>query len=262
MSAYLSDLLQLYAFSTGRRLFAQRKTKELAAAAGLSALESHCSTALAHDQNTLDMEAKWAGHKPSRIHGPGAKKVDVLIDISLSALDSALEAETRDTGDGDPLSQSAVELRHLLFPMGLAAVTRAVYVEELAEAERILGVLTSPKWSQTVSDLGLNRRVSKLSALSDQYRAAVGGKDDKLMFEELKTARAQGQALLLQTMAMILGLHPSDSEMDVAGRKKLMGPILAQQEAIRIYLKTRRSVPDVNPATGETEGEAEPEGNG
>lgn len=256
MSAYLSDLISLYAFSTGRRLFAQGQTKTHAAKAALTSLENHCSAAIAHDQNTLVMEAKWAGTKPSRMYGPGAKKADVLIDVALGALDSALEAETRDASDGDPLGQSALELRFALFPMGLAAVTKAVYVEELAEAERILDVLQSPKWSQTVQDLGLHRRMNKLGALVGQYRTAVGAKDDKIVFEELKAMRAQGQALLHQSVAMILGLHPSDSAADVAARKQLLGPILAQNDAIRMYLKTRRSVPDVNPETGEPQGEA------
>ena len=262
MSAYLADLLQLYLFSTGRRIFAHQQTKEKAKAAGLAALENHCDAALAHDQGTLEMECKWAGAKPSRMYGPGAKKIDMLTDIALGAFDSALEAETRDAGDGDPLGQSAVELRHELFPMGLGAVTQAVYVEELAEAERILGVVNSPKWSQVVSDLGLSRRVSKLNALLGQYRTAIEGKDNKIAFGELKASREKGQALLLQTAAMILGLHPSDSEVDVAARKNLLGPILAQNEAIRMYLRSRRSVPDVNPETGEPAGEAPPQGNG
>lgn len=255
MSAYLSNLINLYIFSTGRRIFALSQIKAKAAAASLGPLESHCSAALAHDQKTLGLEAEWAGNKSPRLYPPEARKIDVLIDTSLGALEVALDAETRDVSADDPLGQSAVQLHHELFPAGVGAITTANYVEELAEAERIVGILQSPKWAQVVSDLGLNRRVAKLSALTQKYRSALGGKANPIIFDQIKEAREKGQNFLLQTVAIILGLHPSDSEADIQARTELMGPILAQNEAIRLYLKARRAVPDVNPETGEPAGE-------
>jgi hypothetical protein len=71
-----------------------------------------------------------------------------------------------------------------------------------------------------------------------------------ISFGEVKDARTQGQQLLLQAVAMILGLFPSESAADQAGRAKLLGPILRQNEAIRVYLRSRRNVEDVDPDTG------------
>lgn len=258
MSAYLAQLIHLYIFPTGRRLFAHSQSKTLAAAAGHTALEAHCTAALAHDQQTQSLEAQWSGNKGPRRYAPEAKKTDVLIDICLGALDDALDAEIRDATPGDMLGQAAVQLRHELFPQGVGAVTGAVYVNELAEAERIVGLLQSAKWSPTVKDLGLSRRVDKLVGLTQQYRSALGLTVKPVTYEQVKEARDKGQELLLQTAAMIMGLHPSDSGADVAGRTSLMGPILAQNEAIGLYLRARRAVPEVNPETGE----ALPEGEG
>lgn len=76
----------------------------------------------------------------------------------------------------------------------------------------------------------------------------------------VKTARATGQSLLLQAVAMILGLHPSDGAEDLAARAQLLGPILKQNEAIRDYLRARKAVQDVNPETGEVETSPAPAG--
>lgn len=45
-------------------------------------------------------------------------------------------------------------------------------------------------------------------------------------------------------VAMILGLYPSGSDADTAARAKLLGPVLRQNELIRAYMRSRRSVGD------------------
>jgi hypothetical protein len=72
-------------------------------------------------------------------------------------------------------------------------------------------------------------------------------------FGQVRAARAQGQAHLLEAVAMIIGKYPKSSAEDVAARVALLGPILQQNEAIRAYLKSRRSVQDVDPETGEVD---------
>jgi len=63
-------------------------------------------------------------------------------------------------------------------------------------------------------------------------------------------ARAEGQDFLLQSVVMILARHRTRSPQDIAARTALLGPVLEQNEAIRLYLKARRTVQDVNPETG------------
>jgi hypothetical protein len=72
------------------------------------------------------------------------------------------------------------------------------------------------------------------------------------MFGTVKAARAQGQDLLLQTVAMIVGAFPKSTPDHVAARTALLSPIMRQNEAIRQYMRGRRggAVADVDPETG------------
>jgi len=105
--------------------------------------------------------------------------------------------------------------------------------------------------------LGLSRRVARIETLEPHYRSAVADPANTVAFTEVKKARLQGQSLLLQAVALVLGKYPSDGDADVAARDRLLAPILRQNEAIRDYLRTRRPVVEINPDTGEPEGSTE-----
>ena len=250
MDATLSALLQFYIFSTGRRLFALTEVQKLASAEGHTAVATHCDVALAHDRDTLQKEARWSSDKSAPQYTPDAKQVDILIDVALGALRDSLDADARDAAPGDALSESAAQLSQLLFPNGLAAVTNAPFVEQLAEVQRILTCLQSAEWASVVNDLGLGRRVARLADLEKRYASAIATTTKSISFAEVKNARTKGQQLLLQTVAMILGLYPSANESDVAARTKLLGPVLRQNELIRAYMRSRRTVEDIDPDTG------------
>lgn len=254
MDATLSALLNFYIFSTGRRLFALKQVKQAAETAGFAALATHCDAAIAHDNSVRTLEARWLGQNPEALHSPEARQIDLLVDTALGALRDGIDAAARGSAPDDPLGAAAVKLNDTLYPAGnVAAITTLPMIEELAQVERIVEAAGSPAWSATVQDLGVSRQVARLAALLPSYRAALGAPAGKVSFAEVKDARARGQVLLLQAAAMILGRHPSDEPADLAGRKALLGPILAQNEAIRAYLRARRSVEDVNPDTGEVE---------
>jgi hypothetical protein len=253
MDMTLATLLSFYAFSTGRRLFAMTEVKNAALASGLAALAAHCDVAIAHDQGTRDREARWASDKNAAQYSPEARQIDLLIDSALGALRDAIHAEARDSGPGDALGEAAAKLEKEAFPAGLAAITTLPFVEEHAEVERIIALLQSPAWGTVIQDLGLSRRLARVVELEAPYRAAIALPTKTVTFDEVKAARAKGQSLMLQAVAMILGLHPSDGDADLAGRKALLGPIVKQNEAIRAYLRARRAIEDVDPTTGELE---------
>lgn len=253
MDATLSALLVFYAFSTGRRMFALRQVKQAAQAAGHVDLAAHCEAAITQDSEVRAMEARWAGQGPEAQFGPEAKQLDVTVDGALAALRDGLDAAARASEPGDPLGDAAVELADKLFPRGLAEITKLPFVEELAEVGRVLQTVTGPEWAPKVADLGIGRHVQRLSALEPKYRAALENPGAKLSYAAVKEARSKGQSRLLQAVAMILGLHPSDAPQDVAARGQLLGPVLRQNEAIREYLRLRRPVQDVDPATGQLE---------
>ncbi|MDC3958087.1 hypothetical protein [Polyangium jinanense] len=130
------------------------------------------------------------------------------------------------------------------------AVTSLPFVEELGEVQRILSRVDEPDYKALVIELGLTRHVLRLRDLEGKYRAAIEGLGGQVTYAQVKDARAKGQSLMLQAVAMILGEYPSDSDADRKARGALLGPILVQNEAIRRYLRERKPIEDVNPETG------------
>ncbi len=250
MDATLSALLRFYVFSTGRRLFALAEVQKLADEAGHASLGAHCAAAIAHDRDTLQKEAQWSNDKSASQYAPEAKQIDIVMDVALGALRDSLEADARDAAPGDVLGEAAAKLLHVLFPQGLAAVTNAPFVDQLADVQRIITCLQSAEWTSVVNDLGLGRRITRLVDLEKRYAAAIALATKTISFAEVKDARSKGQHLMLQAVAMILGLYPSDSDADTAARAKLLGPVLRQNELIRAYMRSRRNVEDIDPDTG------------
>lgn len=257
MPTHLASLLAFYVFSTGRRLFALQEVKKLAVADTFTSLTSHCDLAIEHDLATRVTEARWAGRKTGAQYSPLARQIDISIDTAVSALHDGLELEAKNSAPDDPLGQQAETLRQTLFPNGVAGVTALNYVDELAEVERILRTVKSAEWAPVISTLGLSRRVARIETLEPQYRSAVADPANTLAFIEVKAARARGQSLMLQAVAIILGKYSSDNETDLAARGKLLAPIFRQNDAIRDYLRARRPVVDINPDTGQPEGSSD-----
>lgn len=253
MDGTLASILSFYIFSSGRRLFAMQQVKSAAQTAGFNALASHADACVAHDRATRDLEAKWAGQKTGTSYAPEARQIDIYVDAALTALRDGIDSQIKASAPGDPLGEAAQRLSEELFPKGAGAITSLPYVEELAELQRVLGRVQHPEWAAVIGDLGLGRQVARLAALEAQYGAALVGGGSQVTFAQVKDARAKGQSLMLQAVAMALGQHPSDGEADRKARNGLLAPIFAQNEAIRSYLRQRKAIEDVNPDTGEVE---------
>ena len=253
MDSMLVSLLNFYAISTGRRIFALRQVHTRAGERGFPALQTHCALALEHDRAAHELEARWAAqqHAAPAVDAPHLQRVDGLVDRSLTAFRDGALANATVAAPGDDLPVRVDGLLRELFPAGLGAVTSLPYVEELAAVERILGALQGPR-APLVGELGLERHAARLAQLAVEYRAALEApKAAALDFGTVRAARARGQELLLQAVAMILGAHPGSTPEDNEGRAALLAPILQQNEAIRQYLRSRRNVEDVDPETGE-----------
>jgi hypothetical protein len=71
-------------------------------------------------------------------------------------------------------------------------------------------------------------------------------------YREVQAARREGQEYLREAIAMILGRYYRSRDPEhVAARAVLLAPIAQQSAAIRAYRRTRRSLRDVDPDTGE-----------
>lgn len=262
MSSSLSTLFDIYLFPTGRRLFALGQVAGRANARGFHELGKHCTDAVLQDRACLALERRWdglaaesRGKAPPKVPAAGAPldaaSVDPLVDNTLTAIRDHAVSQTAGAPPNDPIHATVAKLLKAIFPAGVQEVTRLAFVLELAAVDDIVGLLQSQEHAPVVKELGLVRLATRLADLAVVYRAAIGAPDEStLVFGDVRAARIEGQDRLLEAIALVLGRHHGKTAVDVAAREDLLGPILAQNEAIRAAMKARRSVVDVNPETG------------
>ena len=256
MTADLGTLLNLYVFSTGRRLFALQQVQKLAKDRGLADLDAHIAGALQHDGQTLALEKQWETSGASAPKGEAAR-IDTLVDRTLSALRDAAQAQAEGAEPGDEIAEMADAFLKTLFPAGVAAITNLSFIEELAVIDSMIIKLKGPL-APAVKELGLTRLAKRLTSLADEYRGALSAPSPALKFGEVRAARARGQEMLLEAVAMILGKHPLSTNQDLTARTSLLGPILKQNEEIGQAMRARRALADVDPATGAPANSAPP----
>lgn len=257
----LSSLFNFYVFPTGRRVFALGQVAAIAKASGHSDLAKHCNAAVAEDRKCLAAERKWAGYvaemrgKVAAVPRAGSleakKKVDALVDRTLTAIRDNADNMRAGAPDDDPIHGMVLGFQKEIFPSGLQAVTGLPFVEELAAVEDILDKLASPTVAPIVEELHLGKLVERLKEVTKKYRAVLVPAPKGMSFDEVRRARSEGQDRLLHAVSMIVCKHPASTAKDVEARAALLEPILAQNAAIGATMRTRATVTDVNPETGE-----------
>lgn len=258
MDTSLSSLINVYTLSTGRRLLALGQVQKAAKECGFKELVAHCQQAQEHDRKTRATESIWAQASTAPVGNAALQRIDYQLDRTLVAIRDGAQAHAEGAADGDVETPARVaKLLSAIFPYGVTAVTRATFVDELSAVERILEQVKDPELASIVEELGLVRLVKQLARQAVEYRRALEVPDGrKKSFGDVRAARAKGQHHVLVAVVMILARYPGDSPEEAAARGALLGPIVAQNEAVRLYLKARRAVQDVNPETGEIEQDA------
>lgn len=254
MDVSLGTLIDFYQFTTGRSLFALDQV--LAAAKDREKLDDvveHVKVAIAHAKTVRSLESEYAVAQSAPKGNAKLVAIDVKVDRAVVALRDAMQAHVNASDDDDPAGDVARNVLADLFPKGVQAITQLPFVDQLSAVERVLAALDS-RHADAVETLQLGRFVKRLATVTDLYRAAMQttppGAPDK---GKVRAALARNQELLLEVTVMIAGRFPTASAEDVAARQALLGPILRQQEAIGLYIRSRRAVEDVNPDTGNVE---------
>ncbi|AKT39118.1 hypothetical protein [Chondromyces crocatus] len=257
MDISLGSLIQLHVFPTGRRLWAMQQVERRANERAFPELSAHAQRALEHDRVTRQLDARWAARQLGQVGDP-VQRIDAVVDRTLVALRDGAESQAAVARPGDGTIEKVGELLQALFPMGVAAVASMNYADELAAVQRIATRLRGDL-APLIADLGLGRHAERLAELSAEYQAAfTGPRPEPIDFGLVRAARARGQEMLLQAVAMTLGRHPGSGPADLEGRTALLGPVLEQEEAIRKYFRARRMVEDVDPESGDIDADAPP----
>jgi len=262
-----SDLIDLNQFSTGRRVFTFTRLLEIAKKLGLLEIQSLVEEAIDFDKGTYVLEQQWATKRKKG--KPSAKqlkaqralqRIDGRVDRTLTGLrDSAMNLiKGADEEEEKELIADVENFVHAIFPNGVKAVTSLPYQEQLVAVSAIVGKLEG-ELSPLVNKLGLTVNVNRLFKLVPEYDAAQKNVDT-LDFGKVKAARATGQNYLLRIVAKVLGTFDQPTGVHAEKRSALLGPVMAQNAAISEYIRARRSVPDLDPQSGEEQPAEDGEG--
>lgn len=261
-SIALSSIISLYAFPTGRRIFAFGQVAAVAKTQGFPELAKHCAGAIVDDRACLALEKRWGGmvaaakgKAPSTPAGGDARLdaagIDPLVDKTLTAIRDHAVNQTAGAAPGDPIHATVAAFLTAIFPSGVQQVTGLPFIEELAAVDLIVTALQSKDVAPVVKELGLGRLSKRLGDLAVLYREALEAPaPETIAFGDVRAARIKGQELLLETVAIAIGKHHSNSAEDIASRSALLAPIFEQNDAIAAALRGRRALVDVNPETG------------
>jgi hypothetical protein len=116
----------------------------------------------------------------------------------------------------------------------------------------ILGLLgPGGELAEDAKTLKVDDLVERLGETNQRYGQVIGKGDAKgVSHDAIRRAQAAGQRDLLRVVAWILG-HYQDDDKDLETRLALLGPIVRENEAIRLHRKNRRRPTDVDPETGQ-----------
>lgn len=246
--ALLADVFNYYHFPGGRREFALKQISEKATPLKWTELAQHCALAVEHEQQLRHMKRRLAQIQKRKAN-PRLMELDPQIDRTVGSI-YRIFSESANTLTDTQESERAAKAIERLFPNGARAITSLTFVDQCAEVESILSLLQQD-YKDEVRTLGLERFVNQLANLNGEFRTLLSTEQvDGVTADQVRAADAQGQHNLLQAVAMILGRYPGATENDRTMRADLLRPIQRQNEAIRDYLRLRRSVGDVDPDTG------------
>lgn len=251
MSNELERWLTVYDFSAGRRLFALARVQERARALGFTELVEHIEQAITHDRYTHQLDTRWQGRRRKRPR-PQSMIVDRMVAKTLSGLRRTALAQAAGAEPGDAIHAQVQHFLREILPGGVFAVAMLPQVDELSALEAIVAKLEGPL-AETVAELGLARQTARLAELTRAYHEALHAPPrHAVRYREVQAARQRGQEYLLETIAMILGRYYRSRDPEhMEARATLLAPIAQQSAAIRAYRRSRRSLRDIDPVSGE-----------
>jgi hypothetical protein len=256
-----TDFLSLYQTGSGRAIWALNQVIPAAKAQDAPQVANLAEEALALAKKALDLEVRFRSQQSQPTHGPQATSLDATVDRTLSALVNAIgSALVVYQGKSSAPARAAETLERELLPRGVYAVTSLPYVEEHETIGRLLARLEKGgDLAEHVKTLDLEPHVERLREVNTAFGKELFRETHGPTFDEVRAAKAAVQGALHRVVAAALGRFVADDDATLGQRTAVLGPLLAQQQAIGAALKGRRfSAPDVDPATGTEISEAPP----
>ena len=251
MNVRLSDFFKLYVLSTGRRIFALRRMRDQALRLGATEIVARIVMVLAHDATTRRLDLAWSGARRRRGSGGAVSAMDNRMDRALAGLRDLIRSLASAATASDPIHGQVQELLDAIFPAGVRAITNLPVIDQLAAVETIVELLQGDL-APLVAALNIQPQVQRVIELAGEYRAVIEASESQVTYPEVDSARRTGHELFCSVIALVISTyHRSDLAEHLEARAALLGPVLEQNEAVRVYLRSRRPIVDVDPVTGE-----------
>ncbi len=253
MAQSVSSYCTLYRFTPGRRAWMLRMIAERARRLGFDEVAARCEALLAEERALAsDMQAwtvaraRVAARKSSQRLG----ELDQARDRVGAGFSKYLKAQAFFAGSGGEtgkLGEAAQRLLDGLFPDGVAAVIRSAYVDETATLGALVDRLRGPLWSDvqaTKSEVWVDALEAANAAFDEEYDRLTGTAAGD--WATLRTRDAEAQEAFVALVAAVIGAAYGTPHLEA-----LLEPVEIQQAALKKLYQRRRSVPDVDPETGE-----------
>jgi hypothetical protein len=259
METTLETFINLYLLPSGRAAYAMRQAVAAAQARAEEALLAKAQSSLDLATATRDLELRFRLEQGQPLYGPRAAELDAQLDRTLTVLSQAIRGRLALAGDApeiDPVRSAAARLDQELLPRGVAHVTSLSFVEEHESVAGLLARLgEGGDLAEAAATLGLEPYVAKLRELNAAFGPELTRPERPAAptWDEIRAARARHQHSVLVYVASVLGAHLGDDADDVAARHALLGPVMAQQEALAALYRNRRGGRDIDPVTGADE---------
>lgn len=256
------DLVSIARLTSGRRILALRLMRQAAVDLDNQPLIGRIDECVAHDRYTRRVDSDWTGFTALSSYSPRLTAIDNLADPTVTSTRDMALLQARGRPPTHPRAILANRFVQEAFPNGVAAITSLPYPDQAAAMEDLMERLRGPL-APMVTELGLSDQVAYLGEITVEYRAAVEEGNGALTFDYVRATRDRGQDLFTGVVALVIATYYDlDNPAHVEARKRLLAPVMAQDTAIRAYLSRRTSVRDVDPETGEEEGEDDASGEG
>jgi hypothetical protein len=205
---------------------------------GLDPLRTQSEQALQLQREALALIQARRGSREDVMHAQGAKELDAKLDKVLSMLYVNLSTLV-ELFDGEK-AQLAQKVREAVFKDGVASITGRPFVEQHELVKLLVHDLRTGELASAVLALGLQAWVERLQQLNTVYGQHLT-RPERVDAERVRTADARAWVALVEVVTSVILLYPRNSEADIAGRHRLLGPLIEQEQEAALLRSRRRS---------------------
>ncbi len=247
----LMGLFSLHRLPAGRRLFALRKVRSLAASD--QAVVALVDDAIAHDTKVLELRGQWLVTRDVRKKYPARLvELDIEHDRIVSSMAAVAQGLSSGMEEDTPIGAAARRVAQRVFGAGVGPLTQVDFVQQRESTNTWLALLDG-ELADDVVLIGLAPMRDRLALVNKEFGQILDAfqPEVKVTYDAWRTEDRLGQEKLLRVVAVIAGKYcgarPGDDDM----RTKLLAPILDQNDAVADTYRRRRPVTDIDPDNGE-----------